>query len=262
MAKLNVFVDGSWLFKACAPERALAFRLEYPDRAFQLDFSKLTSSLLEHANCAVGECAELGEMFFSTSIFSLPEDLDEWPNERDDVSSADIENLRKSTIAREKFSEKAIQAGFSEKAIFRPRLKGWMIERLREHRFQEKQVDATIVALLVKSAITNPSDVHAIITGDADILPAIKVAYPEYSKNVFVATTHPDQLKTESRQTSFALADFDYTVPPFFLEQSAKEILQGDNVYECVHCSKVFARAKAIPKKGQPCCSPCNKKRT
>lgn len=262
MPKLNVFIDGSWLFKACAPERALAYRLEYPDRTFHLDFSKLASSLLEHARSAIPECSDLGEMYFSTSIFSLPDDLDEWANERDDVSAADIENVRKSTYARERFSEKAIQAKFSDKAIFRPRLKGWMLERLRDHRFQEKQVDATVVALLVKFAITQPEDVHVIVTGDADVLPAIRVAYPEYSKNVFVATTHPDQLKVESRQTSFALADFDYTIAPFFLEQNAAKILQGENVYSCGHCGKIFSRPKAIPKQALACCSPCHQKRT
>lgn len=262
MSKLNIFVDGSWLFKACAPERALAYRLEYPDRAFQLDFSKLTSALLEHAKSQISHCTELGEMYFSTSIFSLPDDLDAWPDERDDVSVSDIESVRKSNYAREKFSEKAIQSGFSDKAIFRPRLKGWMLERLKDKRFQEKQVDATVVALLVKSAITKPDDVHVIITGDADILPAIRVAYPEYSNNVFVATTHPDQLRVESRQTSFALADFDYTISPFFLEQNATNILQGENVYSCGHCNKVFSRTKAIPKNALACCSPCHQKRT
>ncbi|MCK7574862.1 MAG: hypothetical protein MZV65_02530 [Chromatiales bacterium] len=262
MKKLNIFIDGSWLFKACAPERALAYRLEYPDRSFYLDFSKLASALLEHAKSAIPECSLLGDMYFSTSIFLLPEDLNAWADERDEVSAADIENIRKSTYAREKFSERAIQAGFSSEAIFRPPLKGWMIERLKEHRFQEKQVDATVVALLVKAAITQPEDVHAIITGDADVLPAIRVAYPEYSKNVFVATTHPDQLKVESRQTSFALADFDYNIEPFFLEQNAAKILQGDNVYSCGHCGKVFSRPKAIPKSALACCSPCHQKRT
>lgn len=262
MSKLNIFVDGSWLFKACAPERALAYRLEYPDRAFQLDFGKLVDALLKHANAQIESCNSIGERYFATSIFSLPEDLDEWPNERDDVSEADIDSVRRSTTAREHFAQNAINAGFSDQAVFRPRLKGWMLEKLREHRFQEKQVDATVVALLVKSAITSPDDVHAIITGDADILPAIRVAYPEYSKNVFVATTHPDQLRAESRQTSFALADFDYEIEPFYLEQHAAEILQGDNVYICAHCGKTFSRPKGIPRGANPCCHPCHQKRT
>lgn len=262
MSKLNVFIDGSWLFKACAPEKALAYKLEYPDRSFQLDFMKLNNELLAHAKKTRSQCTALGNLYFSTSIFSLPDDLDEWPSERDDVSMSDIENVRKSTHARERFAEKAVQSGYSENAIFRPRLKGWMIDKLKDHRFQEKQVDATVVALLVKYAITNPNDVHVIITGDADILPAIRVAYPEYSENVFVATTHPDQLRSESRQTAFALADFNYQISPFYLEQNADNLLQGDNVYTCGHCHKVFARPKAIPKSALACCSPCHQTRT
>ena len=262
MTKLSVFIDGSWLFKACAPEMALANRLEFPDRAFQLDFKKLTELLLEHAQQSDAECKSLGDLFFSTSIFSLPDDLDKWPDERDDVSEADIDNVRRSTHAREKFTGKAIAAGFSESAIFRPKLKGWMLQKLRDHRFQEKQVDATVVALLVKSAITKPNDVHAIITGDSDILPAIRVAYPEYSKNVFVATIHPDQLLAENRQTAFALADMDYTIDPLFFDQNAQHILQGENTYVCSHCNRAFSRSVAIPRRALPCCGPCHQKRT
>lgn len=263
LKKLNIFIDGSWLFKACAPEKALAYRLEYPERFFKIDFNKLLDSLLKHAR-SQPDCGstDLGNLYFSTSIFKLPDDLDEWPNERDNISIDDINNVRKSVTARESFTKKAIDAGFLEDAVFRPPLKGWMIENLKENKFQEKQVDATIVALLVKSAITQPDDVHAIITGDADILPAIRVAYPEYSHNVFVATTHPDQLKSESRQTSFGLVDFDYAIEPFFLERSADKLLEGDNVYTCAHCNKVFSRTTPIPVKVQPCCHPCHQKRT
>jgi hypothetical protein len=137
-----------------------------------------------------------------------------------------------------------------------------MIQRLRDRRFQEKQVDATVVALLVRSAITNAGDYHVIITGDADVLPAIKVAYPKYSENVFVATTHPDQLQAESRQTSFALADFDYRIPPYFLDEYVKSFLDGAYVYACGHCGKVFARPSPVPARSRPCCNPCHRTRT
>jgi hypothetical protein len=261
MAKLNVFVDGTWLFNACGADRALANRLEYPDRRFQLDHAKLVQELLAHAQQHIPECNSIGSMYFATSVFDLPEDLVEWPHEREDVTVADVEFVQRGTAAREKFSEGAVQAGYSDAAIFRPRLKGWMLGKLREHRFQEKQVDATVVALLVKYAITCPDDVHVIITGDSDILPAIRVAYPEYSNNVLVATTHPDQLRADSRQTSYALADFDYSIPPFYLEQNADKVMQGTNVYKCVHCNKVFSRPNPIPRKTAACCKPCHQKR-
>lgn len=262
MSRIHIFIDGSWLFKACAPERALANKLEYADRAFRLDFTRLSQALLDYANRHDQNCTDFGERIFCTSIFSLPEDLDEWPAERDDVSEDDVASVRNGVAARERFAKSAVDAGFSEVGIFRPRLKGWMLQRLRDHRFHEKQVDATVVAMLVRSAIVNQGDYHAIVTGDADVLPAIRVAYPEYSRNVFVATTHPDQLLAEARQTSFSLADFDYAVAPYFLEQNAHEFLQGENVYRCGHCGKVFSRPKAIPRSALPCCNPCNQRRT
>lgn len=262
MTNLNVFIDGSWLFKACAPERALANRMEFPDRVFPLDFNKLKNLLLTHAQKSDSECKSFGDLLFSTSIFSLPDDLDKWPEERDDVSQVDIDNVRRSAHAREKFTDKALDAGFSDSAIFHPRLKGWMLQKLRDNRFQEKQVDTTVVALLVKAAITKPDDVHAIITGDSDILPAIRVAYPEYSKNVFVATIHPDQLLAENRQTAFALADMDYTIDPLFLDQNVQNILHGENIYLCSHCNKAFLRPAPIPRLALPCCTHCHQKRT
>lgn len=261
MAKLNVFVDGTWLFNACGADRALANRLEYPERRFQLDHGKLTQELLAHARQHVPECDALGDMYFATSIFNLPENFADWPSGREDVTSAEIESIQRSTSAREKFSNSAVQAGYSDAAIFRPELKGWMLGKLREHRFQEKQVDATVVALLVKYAITCPQDVHVIITGDSDVLPAIRVAYPEYSNNVLVATTHPEQLKADSRQTSYALADFNYLIPPFYIEQNAEKVLQGAHVHKCVHCNKVFSRQVAIPRNRPACCKPCHEKR-
>lgn len=260
--RLNVFIDGSWLFKACAPEKAMAGRTEWPDRTFQIDFGKLNKALLTHAQKHTTDCQSLGERFISTSIFALPDNFDQWPNEYDGVTADDIARTRNGVMARERFVSAAIETGYSDRAIYRPRMKGWIFDKLRSKRYQEKQVDATVVALLVRSAIVEPDDVHVVITGDADVLPAIKVAYPEYSKNVFVATTHPDELMAERRQTSFSLSHFDFAIPPFYLQDRAADLLKGDYVYTCAHCNKVFARQKPIPAKVRPCCNPCNGKRT
>jgi len=262
MSKLNVFIDGSWLFKACAPERALAFQTEWPLKTFPLDFSKLDQVLLAHAKATESTCLDLGDRYIATSIFSLPDDFDEWPSEYHDITSDDIARTRSGVIARERFVTLAVEAGYSEAAIFRPRIKGWILEKLRTKRYQEKQVDATVVALLVRSAIVSPDDVHVVITGDADILPAIKVAYPQYSRNVLIATTHPDELKAEHRQTSFSLANFECNIPPLFLQDVASSLLRGDHVYTCSHCRKAFTRKVPIPTRARPCCIPCNEKRT
>ena len=261
MSRLNVFIDGSWLFKACAPEKALAARTERPDRAFQLDFAKLDRTLLSHAQQHAPQCDSLGERFISTSIFALPDNFDDWPKEYDGVTADDITRTRNGVLARERFVVAATAAGYSDRAVYHPRMKEWILDKLRAKQYQEKQVDATVVALLVRSAIVEPDGVHVVITGDADVLPAIKVAYPEYSRNVVVATTHPDELAAERRQTSFSLSNFDFRIPPLYLQDRAVDLLRGENVYTCSHCNKVFARPKPIPAKARPCCSPCNARR-
>ena len=262
VSQLNVFVDGSWLFKACGPETALAAATEWPERAFRLDFSRLDQALLGYAGEASPSCVALGERFISTSIFALPEDFDDWPAEYGSFTEDDIARTRRGVDARQHFVDGALAAGYSSRAVYHPRMKGWMLERLRTGQFQEKQVDATVVALLVRSAITCPDDVHVVITGDADVLPAIRVAYPEYSKNVVVATTHPDELLAERRQTSFSLGNFQFEIPPFFLQDHVADIMAGEHVYTCAHCHKVFQRSAPVPVNARPCCLPCHQTRT
>jgi hypothetical protein len=264
MSRLNIFIDGSWLFKACGAEKALAATTEWPEQAFRLSFAKLNAALLGHAAAHVPKCDSLGERYLSTSIFSLPDNFDEWPNEFDNVTDQDVAITKKGVAAREAFAKGALEHGYSPDAIYHPRMKGWMIEKLRNRQFQEKQVDATVVALLVRAAITSPNDVHAVITGDADVLPAIKVAYPSYSKNVFIATTHPDELLAERRQTSFSLHNFDFAIPAFYFQDHSQNLIDGANVYKCAHCHKVFTRPNPIPAKAmtRPCCKPCDAKRT
>jgi len=205
---------------------------------------------------------ELGQRYISTSIFTLPSDFDSWPDRYDGVLPQHIEQMRRNLHARDRFVKWAIDAGYSDAAVYRPMIKRWILHKLLDKAYQEKQVDTTVVALLVRSAITHGDDYHCVVTGDADILPAIRVAYPEYSKNVFVATTHPDELAAEHRQTSFSIARFQFRIPPVYLQDHVAKIIQGEYVYECTHCHRVFARARPIPKSARPCCAPCHGKRT
>src|SRR5690606_41669115 len=92
--KLNIFVDGSWLFKACGRERALSNRLEYSDSVFRLDFKKLSDELLQYANKHDSDCTEFGERIVSTSIFSLPDDLEHSPEENEEIRKDDAERGR------------------------------------------------------------------------------------------------------------------------------------------------------------------------
>lgn len=261
MQNLNIFIDGTWLFRVCQPGGVLSSRTEYDTKSFKLNFERLTESLLKHLGLQ-NKNVKIGERYISTSIFNLPSDVNEWPNENPDITSVDIERVAKGVQAREIMIQNAINAGFSDKAIYRPRLRPFMIEKLKNKTYQEKQVDATVIALLVRSAITQGENYHAFITGDSDILPAIKVAYPEYSKNVMLVTTHPDELKAEHRQTSFSYTDFQFNITPYFLQDHVREIIHGQNIYECSNCRKVFVRSNPIPGKKRPYCANCSQART
>jgi len=262
LSKLNIFIDGSWLFKACAPGLVLASKTENSGQGVRLDFSRLNQALLDHVKKTAPDCDAHGELFLATSLFSLPDDFDKWSERFDYVQPEHIEKMKRNQHARESFVQAALRAGYSEDAIYRPLLKEWIWKRLIEDRYQEKQVDATVVALLVRSAITRPGDYHCVITGDSDILPAIKVAYPQYSENVFVATTHPDELKAEHRQTSFSLGNFAFEIPPFYLQDHLQDIIQGEYVYSCAECHKVFVRSRPIPARARPYCFACMNYRT
>lgn len=257
MSKLHIFIDGSWLFKVCGPEGVLASKTDRPTKAFPLNFSKLNISLLQHAKMYAPNCTETGALYYSTSIFNLPEDFDEWPNEYDNITTSSIEVIKRSVYARNMVAKNAIQAGYFDDAIYHPQMKGFIVDKLISNKYQEKQVDASIVALLVRSAITCPDDYHVVITGDSDILPAIRVAYPEYSKNVFVATSHPDELNAAHRQTSFSFQDMDFETPPYYFQQHVADIIHGNYAYHCAKCNSVFTTSNPVPEKKQPYCSTC-----
>ncbi len=258
MSRLHIFIDGSWLFKVASPQKVLSSKTEHPTQAVAIDFKKLDAALLKHVQAHNPECVDIGAKFLSTSVFGLPADFDVWPARYPRFLHDNIEQTKRAVYAREKFVETAVNAGYSDAAVYRPPLKDWMLDKLMSNQFQEKQVDATVVALLVRSAIIHPDDYHCVLTGDADVLPAIRVAYPEYSKNVLVAATHPDELQGKHRATAFSLNAFRFRIPPLYLQDHVASIIRGNHVYECAHCHKVFARPKPIPVKARPCCAPCN----
>ena len=254
MPKLNVFIDGTWLFVQCGPGQSLANASDQPDFPFPLDFSKLNNALLSHIQNSDVRCTEIGDCYFVTSIFSLPDDFDDWPNRYVQLTSEQVERAKRVVHAREQFARRALDARYKQDAIFRPPIREYIIRRLSEGRYQEKQVDTTVVALIVRSAIEHPDDVHVLLTGDADILPAVRVAYPAYTRNVAIATTHPDELQRRHRQTAFALLDFDFRIPPFFLQDKADKLIEGIHVHRCGECGKVFSLANPLPKYSRPYC--------
>jgi len=256
MSKLNIFIDGTWLLSQCRAGQAMANATEKPDRRFDLDFNKLNTVLLQHAKNNKGNCDEIGDAFISTSIFALPDDFDDWPNRFDDITTDQIERTRRAVAARELFVASAQKAGYKTDAVFRPAIRDYIIRRLAEGRYQEKQVDTSVVALLVRYAITRPGDYHCVITGDSDILPAVKIAYPEFTKNVFLASTHPDELKAEHRQTAFSLVDFAFEIPPLYLQMkdTVIQLISGDHVYRCEECGRIITSYNPIPVRTRPRC--------
>lgn len=255
MGALNIFIDGTWLWFQCGAGQVLANTTDSLDYRFPLDFQKLGDVLLDHVREQDEKCEQLGDRYIATSIFTLPNDFDDWPNQYTDLTTEQIEQTKRGVHSRETFLRGALDAGFREDAIFRPAVRHWTIPKLVQKRYQEKQVDAAVVALLVRAAITKPGDYHVLIAGDSDLLPAIRIAYPEYTNNVIVASTHPDELKAGHRQTSFSLFDFDFKFKPFFLQDNAEKIIAGQHVHRCAECGKVFTLAKPLPKLARPYCS-------
>jgi hypothetical protein len=257
LAKLNIFIDGTWLLVQCAAGGSMANATDRPDQRFPLDFGRLNAALLAHANANGANCDGVTEAQISTSIFTLPQDFDDWANQYDDIDTASIEKVRKAVHAREAFVRDAVGAGYRTDAVYRPLIRDHIIRKLVERKYQEKQVDSSVVALLVRSAITRSDDYHVVITGDADILPAIRVAYPAFTRNVFICTTHPDELNARHRQTAFALVDFDFSVPPFFMQNkdAAVQLISGSHPYRCEECGAVFVTTKVIPSRSRPRCS-------
>src|SRR6185369_6622689 len=101
LADLNVFIDGSWLFRQCGPSGSLAYATDRPSERFPLDFNRLNQELLRHVESHGHHCDGLGELIFAASILSLPSDLDDWPKRYPGIRPENIEITRKAVWARE-----------------------------------------------------------------------------------------------------------------------------------------------------------------
>lgn len=253
--KFNVYVDGSWLFKQCGTNGVFASRMEYPENAFRLDFSKLVGSLSTTLSQAVGQPTEVAELYFYTAVFEIPEAPNpEW---------GDLSWIRNSTHARQRFADAALGAGFLGEGVFKVPLRTWIIDKLQDRRYQEKMVDTSLVARLVEQSIKDPDRLHVLISGDLDMLPAIKTVVPEYTETVVLATTHPDQYYASDAQSSFRLNTFDFRYEPIYLERHVADFVSGEHVYECsnTRCHRLFVRAAPIPRGANPRCKPCSERR-
>ncbi len=254
MSKLHVFIDGTWLFKVV--EGHVFDRFLYAPQYFDLDFDKLNKLMLSHIAKQRPDCTELGNLYFVTSLFDLPPDFDTWVGRKITniyggqnitVTQNNIEKTKKNVSARADFANNAVSAGYDASCIYHVRLQEWMMLNLLhpELKYQEKQVDTTVVALLVKEAITNPNDCFALVAGDSDILPAIHIAYPSYTRNVFPVLTSPDERDGRNRQTSFKYSQYNFDINTLVLQSHVGDIMRG-NVYQCTNCHRFFTTRNPI----------------
>ncbi len=255
MQQLHIFIDGSWLFKVCKAGSALSKGTANPAFPFPFDFNGFVSSLVDHVKASSGiNDIQRGKLVFCTSIFDLPEDFDDWSQHNPAILPSKVELTKRVVHAKKEFAKKATSSGFSDEAVFHVKMRPWIMSALDNDSYQEKQVDTTLVALLVKSAFDNPDDYHAIVSGDADMLPALRVAYPGYTKNVLVATTHPDELDSEHKLSSYSYLDYKCDIEPFYFQLNLESVMEGINKYRCNECQKLFSTLKPIPKSSLPRC--------
>lgn len=258
MSKLHVYIDGTWLFKVV--EGKVFDRFLVNPRSFTLDFDKLNRLMLDHISKQHPECTELGNLYFVTSLFNVPADFDSWVGRRIThpyggqsitVSQQNIDITKKNITTRADFADSAIKAGYDPNCIFHIDLQEWMLLNLlhQDLRYQEKQVDTTVVALLVRDAIEHPDDCFALVAGDSDILPAIQVAYPNYTKNVFPVLTSPNERDGRNRQTSFKYSQYNFQLDTLVLQNHVGDIM-GGNVYQCTECHKFFTTINPIDPQG------------
>ncbi len=254
MSKLHVYIDGTWLFKVVKGNVFDRFLVN--PWFFTLDFNKLNSLMLRHISEYHPDCTELGNCYFVTSLFNVPSDFDSWVGktitspygeQSITVSQKNIDLTKKNISDREEFANAAIMAGYDHNCIFRIDLQEWMLLNLLhpELHYQEKQVDTTVVALLVRDAIEFSDDCFALVAGDADILPAIQIAYPNYTQNVFPVLTSPNERDGRNRQTSFKYSQYNFPISTLVLQNHVGDIMEG-NVYQCTECHKFFTTRKPI----------------
>lgn len=258
MSKLNIYIDGSWLFKVCAPRGVLAAHMEHDEQAVLLDFTRLDMILLDHATAHNPDCTELGERHICMCALTLPSDFNNWPNQHNGVAYEDIERTKKGVFARNCIIESATDAGYSDASVTRPQIKPWSLDKLtgKSGKYQEKCADTSIAFMLGQSLANSSDDIQCIVTGDADLLPPVVLDNPKHTCNLILATTRPDEVNAEHRQSSFALNSYDFRIPPVYLQDNLLEIVKGEYVSECSRCQRVFSRSYSPPNH-LPCCAPC-----
>lgn len=121
-------------------------------------------------------------------------------------------------------------------------------------------VDTSLVGRLVEQAIADPDRLHVLISGDLDMLPAIRTVVPDYTETVVLATTHPDQYIRGRPSLHSVSISSTFAFEPIYLDQSVDQFVSGDHVYRCSNprCNSISRDLALFPVAANPVCKPCN----
>ena len=240
MTTVHVYIDGSWLYKLCQKsnntdiESGAFVRAKNLNCHFQIDFEKLSNTLSEIMRKKCGDEINLFRKIIVTSVFKVGEKkFNDYCNKEEiinairntpfrgkfDLSDEEVERIANSIISRRTFAGNAVKYDYNKNDngfIFESILNEQRLRSYINSTYTEKMVDTALVASLVKGAIINKYDYHCLVAGDADMISALKVAYPDYHKNIFLATVDPKYNTTAKELVDEFKND---KFPPIFLDK-------------------------------------------
>lgn len=237
--KCNIYIDGTWLFRQCAPNSIMAQQTYNENEAFKIDFNKLINAVIDILQTDSKQNIIKGSLWYYTSIIRNIPDYDS--------NGKNLDWLKQLSVAKDKTVENARKAGFNTAGVFDIPFKPWIPQRIMDKTYQEKMVDTSLVARMVLECLNNPEDFHVLISGDLDMLPVLDLIVPSYIEKIVLFTTHPDQWDPNQQQTSKKLNDFHFNYGPYYLEKIADRIMQGSYILVCEKCKKLFANSNKPP---------------
>jgi hypothetical protein len=259
-AKLNIVIDGSP--RSAMGLAPLSTAAPQKNHDVNLNFKALDALLLKHLLKHVGVRAELGERHLVASLFVPSPDFDAWPDT--DRALFGRRHTKQDMEVRNRLVQTALDAGYSGDAVYRIPLRKWM---LRSPTYHEDHLAATVSALLAASITRSPNDYHCVVTDNADILAAVRVACPQSREKLFIAAIRREVLFSENRRTMVSTAESDFRIPPFVLADHVSllahegHVVLGSYVFECARCHEKFTRHRPIPAKVPLLCASCSFKR-
>jgi hypothetical protein len=232
--KIAIAVDGSYLFKICAANSALARNACQKGARFPFSFPRFEKACLEDlARRGFGEC-EVVARYFVTSLFHIPIEALLW----DGASGLVIGQNQ-----RNHFAEAAHRSGYETK-VFRPFLNARVMENVLKKTYTEKRVDSSL-AVRVAVLAHDPDLVQVVLTGDGDIEPALDILP---SNRYLLASGKPGQ----GSPSEWVYRNL------FVLEHHAREIMGESSSISCFHCQRSRDHLQNIAEESTDPCRYCD----